>query len=156
MVELILEDIPDDDSLVLEDVPEKIKPKPETIKVAENTSDPFKQGLAGITDAISGVPALAGMIGSAGEAAYNKITEGPDINKSFSTYYDQAAADLDDTTEKLHLTNKVRHETEIKLGEEIEKCKGLQEVVKIKEDTLGKRSNEIEELDKKVIDLERT
>lgn len=70
--------------------------------------------------------------------------------------YDQAAADLDDTTEKLHLTNKVRHETEIKLGEEIEKCKGLQEVVKIKEDTLGKRSNEIEELDKKVIDLERT
>jgi hypothetical protein len=62
MAELILEDIPDDDSLVLEDVPEKIKPKPETIKVAQNTSDPFKQGLAGITDAISGVPALAGII----------------------------------------------------------------------------------------------
>ena len=98
MAELILEDIPDDDSLVLEDVPEKIKPKPETIKVAQNTSDPFKQGLAGITDAISGVPALAGMIGSAGEATYNKITEGPDINKSFSTYYDQAAADGFDKT----------------------------------------------------------
>jgi integrase len=29
-------------------------------------------------------------------------------------------------------------------------------VVKIKEDTLGKRASEIEELDKKVIDLERT
>ena len=29
-------------------------------------------------------------------------------------------------------------------------------MVKIKEDTLGKRANEIEELDKKVIDLERT
>lgn len=39
--------------------------------------------------------------------------------------YKVAAFDLDDTIEKLHLTNKVRHETEIKLGEEIEKTKGL-------------------------------
>lgn len=69
--------------------------------------------------------------------------------------YQEAAADLKDTTEKLHITNKVRHETEIKLGEEIEKCKGLQDVVKIKEETLNKRASEIEELDKKVIDLER-
>lgn len=69
--------------------------------------------------------------------------------------YQESAADLKDTTEKLHITNKVRHETEIKLGEEIEKCKGLQDVVKIKEETLNKRASEIEELDKKVIDLER-
>ena len=32
--------------------------------------------------------------------------------------------DLEDTVKKLHLTNKVRHETEIKLVEEIEKGKG--------------------------------
>lgn len=69
--------------------------------------------------------------------------------------YEDASADLKDTTDKLHKTNKVRHETEIKLGEEIEKSKGLQDVVKIKEDTLNKRASEIEELDKKVIDLER-
>jgi chromosome segregation ATPase len=69
--------------------------------------------------------------------------------------YQNSQKDLDDTTEKLHLTNKVRHETEIKLGEEVEKCKGLQEIVKIKEDSLGKKATEIEELDKRVIDLER-
>ena len=34
--------------------------------------------------------------------------------------YSTCSSDLDDTTEKLHLTNKVRHETEIKLGEEID------------------------------------
>jgi chromosome segregation ATPase len=39
--------------------------------------------------------------------------------------YDNAYADLNDTTDKLHMTNKVRHETEIKLGEEVEKSKGL-------------------------------
>ena len=69
--------------------------------------------------------------------------------------YQQSAIDLDDTTQKLHLTNKTRHETEIKLGEEIEKVRSLQDIIKIKEETLAKRSNEIEELDKKVIDLER-
>lgn len=69
--------------------------------------------------------------------------------------YKVAANDLEDTIEKLHLTNKVRHETEIKLGEEIEKTKGLQDVVKMKEETLIKRGNEIEDMDKKCIDLER-
>lgn len=69
--------------------------------------------------------------------------------------YEACRKDLDDTTDKLHLTNKVRHETEIKLGEEVEKCKGLQEIVKVKEDSLGKKATEIEELDKRVIDLER-
>jgi hypothetical protein len=39
--------------------------------------------------------------------------------------YNTCSLDLEDTTEKLHATNKVRHETEIKLGEEIEKTKGL-------------------------------
>ena len=35
--------------------------------------------------------------------------------------HDTSSKDLADTIEKLHLTNKVRHETEVKLGEEIEK-----------------------------------
>jgi len=39
--------------------------------------------------------------------------------------YEQSANDLEDTVQKLHLTNKTRHETEIKLGEEIEKCRSL-------------------------------
>jgi tRNA C32,U32 (ribose-2'-O)-methylase TrmJ len=69
--------------------------------------------------------------------------------------YEYSKNDLDDTTEKLHLTNKVRHETSVKLEEEREKNKGLQEVVKIKEDTLAKRATEIDELDKKNIDHER-
>ena len=43
--------------------------------------------------------------------------------------YLEAAVELKDTTEKLHITNKVRHETEIKLGEEIEKRKCLRDVV---------------------------
>jgi len=51
-----------------------------------------------------------------------------------------SSADLQDTTEKLHLTNKVRHETEIKLGEAIEKTKGLQSLVELKETTLIKKA----------------
>ena len=53
------------------------------------------------------------------------------------------------------MTNKVRHETSIKLEEEKEKSKGLQEVLKIKEDTLNKRATEIDDLEKKNIDHER-
>lgn len=72
-----------------------------------------------------------------------------------SDQLDSATKELDETTEKLHVTNKVRHENEIKLGEEIEKSRGLQDLIKIKEDTLVKRATEIEELDKKVLDFER-
>ena len=54
--------------------------------------------------------------------------------------YEICQRDLDDTTEKLHQTNKVRHETEIKLGEEIQKTKGLQEVVKLKDESLTKKA----------------
>ena len=39
--------------------------------------------------------------------------------------YTMCAKDLEDTTEKLHMCNRVRHETEIKLGVEIEKVKNL-------------------------------
>jgi hypothetical protein len=55
----------------------------------------------------------------------------------------------------LHITNKVRHDTEVKLGEEIEKNHSLQEMLKLKEETLNKRAQEIDELDRKQIELER-
>lgn len=69
--------------------------------------------------------------------------------------YNTCSLDLDDVTEKLHATNKVRHETEIKLGEEIEITKSLRDIVKLKDDTITKKSAEIEELDKKNTELER-
>ena len=62
---------------------------------------------------------------------------------------------MDDAIEKLHITNKVRHETEVRLHDEIDKNRHLNEVIRDKEETLGKRITEIEELDKKVIELER-
>jgi hypothetical protein len=62
---------------------------------------------------------------------------------------------LEDAIEKLHVTNKVRHETEVKLHEEVEKNKNLQEIIRDKDEMLAKRTQEIEELDKKVIELER-
>jgi len=42
--------------------------------------------------------------------------------------------DLTDTVNKLHTTDKVRHETEIKLGEEMERGQGLQEALKLKDE----------------------
>ena len=68
--------------------------------------------------------------------------------------HDICTKDLADTVEKLHLTNKVRHETEVKLGDEIEKTQSLQEIIKLKDDTLSKRGSEIEKLDKELILLQ--
>lgn len=69
--------------------------------------------------------------------------------------YETSKKDLDDAIEKLHVTNKVRHETEVKLYEEVDKNKTLNEIIRDKEDTLTKRTSEIEDLDKRVIELER-
>lgn len=69
--------------------------------------------------------------------------------------YEQALKDLNSTADNLHTTNKVRHDTEIKFCEEIERVKNLQEVIKMKDETLNKRAEEIEILDRKVLDLER-
>jgi predicted nucleic acid-binding Zn-ribbon protein len=63
--------------------------------------------------------------------------------------------DLEDTVQKLHLTNKVRHETEIRLAEEVEKGKGQNEILKLNQETLMRKGQEIEELDKRVNDLQR-
>ena len=65
-------------------------------------------------------------------------------------------ADHDDVVDKLHKMNKARHDLEIKLQDEIDRNRSMAEVVTLKDETLEKRAAEIEELDKKVIDLERT
>lgn len=70
--------------------------------------------------------------------------------------YDNCKRDLDDAIDKLHLTNKVRHETELKLSEENERTRALQDVIRDKDEQLHKRAQEIEDLDRRVIDLERT
>jgi len=69
---------------------------------------------------------------------------------------EQTRKECDDAVDKLHKTNKARHDLETKLHDEIERNRSLQEVVQLKEETLEKRSAEIEELDKKVMDLEKT
>jgi len=40
----------------------------------------------------------------------------------------------------LHVTNKVRHETEVKLNEEVDKNKSLNDIIKDKDDILQKRT----------------
>ena len=68
---------------------------------------------------------------------------------------ENAQKDLADTVNKLHSTNKVRHETEIRLGEEVDKTKGLNEVVKLKEEMLQRKTMELEELDKRLLEVQR-
>lgn len=61
----------------------------------------------------------------------------------------------DDTVEKLHKMNKARHDLETKLTDEIERNRSLQDIVRLKEESIVKRQQELEEMDRKVIDLER-
>lgn len=51
--------------------------------------------------------------------------------------------------------NKARHDLETLLTNEIEKTRSLQDIVRLKEDTIAKKQVEIEELDKRIIELER-
>lgn len=76
---------------------------------------------------------------------YEKVTE----------QYDNCKRDLEDAIDKLHITNKVRHETEVRLHEEVEKSGNLMSIIKDKEEILHKKTTELEELDRKIIELER-
>lgn len=69
---------------------------------------------------------------------------------------DTAVTDLADTTEKLHVTNKVRHETEIKLAEEVENGKQQRDILKLNNETLSRKTAEMDDLDKRLTDLQRT
>lgn len=62
---------------------------------------------------------------------------------------------LEDTVEKLHQTNKSRHDTEIKLGEEIEKVSLANETIARKDELLKSKIQEIDDLDKKLIDTQK-
>ena len=54
-------------------------------------------------------------------------------------------ADHEDVVDKLHKMNKARHDLEIKLQDEIERNRSMAEVVNLKDETLEKRTAEIEE-----------
>jgi chromosome segregation ATPase len=55
-----------------------------------------------------------------------------DSNKQLHETYD-------DTCEKLHKMNKARHDLETKLTDEIERNRALQDIVRIKEETITAR-----------------
>ncbi len=49
---------------------------------------------------------------------------------------DLTRKEYDDTVEKLHKMNKARHDLESKLIDEIKRNRSLQEVIKLKDDTI--------------------
>lgn len=52
--------------------------------------------------------------------------------------------------------NKARHDLETKMTDEIERNRSLQDIVRIKEDSILKQQGEMEDLDRKCVDLERS
>lgn len=61
----------------------------------------------------------------------------------------------DETVEKLHKMNKARHDLETKMTDEIERNRSLQDIIRLKEEAIQRMQGEMEDLDKKAIDLER-
>lgn len=61
----------------------------------------------------------------------------------------------DETCDKLHKMNKARHDLETKLTDEVERNRSLTDIVRLKEESIIKRQQELEDMDRKVIDLER-
>ena len=61
----------------------------------------------------------------------------------------------DETCDKLHKINKARHDLETKLTDEVERNRSLTDIVRLKEESIIKRQQELEDMDRKVIDLER-
>jgi hypothetical protein len=52
--------------------------------------------------------------------------------------------------------NKARHDLETKLTEEIERNRSLQDILRMKEESLQKKNSDLEDSDVRIIDLERT
>ena len=61
------------------------------VEEPERPSDPFKQGLAGISDAITGIPSVLGMADAGIEATIKNIFEPED--RPFSEHFSEAIAD---------------------------------------------------------------
>ncbi len=51
--------------------------------------------------------------------------------------------------------NQARHDLETKLTEEIERNRSLQDIIRLKEESIIKKQHELEERDRRVIELER-
>jgi hypothetical protein len=51
--------------------------------------------------------------------------------------------------------NKARHDLENKLTDEIERNRSLLDIIRLKEESIARKSVELEEMDKRVIELER-
>jgi hypothetical protein len=79
---------------------EPVAPQVTAPPVAERPSNPIKQGLAGLSDAfISGIPTVAGMVGSAGESVYDMATSDKEFSgKNFMEGFDEAAKEGFDKT----------------------------------------------------------
>lgn len=68
---------------------------------------------------------------------------------------DTAQKDLADTATKLHATDKARHETEMRWLEEKDQGGQLSQTIKDKDDQLLHKTRELEDLDKKHMELVR-
>lgn len=51
--------------------------------------------------------------------------------------------------------NKARHDLETKMTDEIERNRSLQDIIRLKEEAIQRMQGEMEDLDKKAVDLER-
>jgi hypothetical protein len=51
--------------------------------------------------------------------------------------------------------NKARHDLETKLTDEIERNRSLNDIVRLKEETIVRQSGEIEDRDREIIELQR-
>jgi len=58
--------------------------------------------------------------------------------------------DLKDTVDKLHATNKARHEAEQQLGEAMEREKEMKELLRVKDSMIQGKINDIEDMDKRL------
>jgi len=58
--------------------------------------------------------------------------------------------DLKDTVDKLHSTNKARHEAEQQLGEAMEREKEMKELLRMKDSMIQGKINDIEDMDKSI------
>jgi len=51
--------------------------------------------------------------------------------------------------------NKARHDLETKLTDEIERNRSLQDILRLKDESLVKKNHDLEDNDRKIIELER-
>jgi chromosome segregation ATPase len=72
-----------------------------------------------------------------------------------SEQFESTRRDLEDTISKLHATNKVRHDLEVRLYEENDRGKKLIEQLKSREEMLARKQFEVEDFEKRYIDANR-